>query len=74
MVRRRGGAEGKREGGVWLVGGCYVSLAGSAISIIFVATKLLSRQTRLCRDKHLVVPNDRWVWSLACRSIRRYAS
>ena len=28
-----------------------VSLAGAATSIIFVATKVLSRQTRVCRDK-----------------------
>ena len=32
-----------------------LSWAGAAISIVFVATKLLSRQTRVCRDKNVFV-------------------
>ena len=32
-----------------------VSLAGADTSIIFVVTKVLSRQTRVCRDKRVFV-------------------
>ena len=35
--------------------GLGLSLAGAAISIIFVATKVLSRQIRVCRDKIMFV-------------------
>ena len=35
--------------------GGLVSLAGAATSTIFVTTKVLSRQTRFCRDKYVFV-------------------
>ena len=35
----------------------FLSLAGAATSIIFVATNLLSRQTRICRHKSFVATN-----------------
>ena len=35
--------------------GWSLSLAGAATSIIFVATKVLSRQTHVCHNKHMFV-------------------
>ena len=34
---------------------CFVSLVGAAASIIFVATKVLSRQTHVCCNKNMFV-------------------
>ena len=41
----------------------HLSLAGAATSIIFVATKVLSRQSRVCRDKTRLLSRQKY----ACR-------
>ena len=38
-----------------------LSLAGTATSIIFVATKVLSGQTRVCRDKTCILSRQNYV-------------
>ena len=37
---------------------CFLQSAGAATSIIFVATKVMSRETRVCRCKHVFVATD----------------
>ena len=46
----------------------FLSLAGAATSIIFVATKHLSRQACFCRDKRRVLSQQTRVCRNFCRN------